>query len=138
MAIILKNFKTNTGIVTNKYVKIDSIRVGMGEGNYISCYCSEWYNQQTRSDNMDAMNNNIVYHIPDENISITNGSLIEAVYPAFKKFFEIQGYEVEDDLNSYSSNSNSQYPTEHQVNTAFYDDDSSQSTPSKETTQKGK
>ena len=42
------------------------------------------------------------YHIPDVNIISNGGTLIDAVYPAFKKFFESQGYEVVDDLNNYS------------------------------------
>ena len=103
MAIIIKQKEIAKNVKADVYVKIDSVRAGMGENNKITCSCGEWIGTESRSAGEDEYKANVSYHIPDENISITNGSLIEAVYPAFKRFFESQGYEVVDDLNNYEA-----------------------------------
>ena len=103
MAVIVKQKEIAKNITADVYVKIDSVRAGMGENGKITCSCSEWVGTESRAAGEDEYRANISYHIPDENISITSGSLIEAVYPAFKKYFENQGYIVTDDLNNYES-----------------------------------
>lgn len=103
MAIIIKQKEIAKNVKADVYVKIDSVRAGMGENNKITCSCGEWIGMESRSAGEDEYKANVSYHIPDENISITNGSLIEAVYPAFKRFFENQDYEVVDDLNNYEA-----------------------------------
>lgn len=101
MGILVKQKEIAKNIKADVYVKIDSVRAGMGENNKITCSCGEWIGTDSRATGETEHKANVAYHIPDENISITNGSLIEAVYPAFKLFFENQGYEVVDDLNNY-------------------------------------
>ncbi len=103
MAVIVKQKEIAKNITADVYVKIDSVRAGMGENGKITCSCSEWVGTESRAAGEVEYRANISYHIPDENISITSGSLIEAVYPAFKKYFENQGYIVTDDLNNYES-----------------------------------
>lgn len=103
MAIIIKQKEIAKNVKADVYVKIDSVRAGMGENNKITCSCGEWIGVGSRASGEAEYKANVPYHIPDENISITNGSLIEAVYPAFKRFFENQGYEVVDDLNNYEA-----------------------------------
>lgn len=103
MAIIIKQKEIAKNVKADVYVKIDSVRAGMGENNKITCSCGEWIGTESRASGEDEYKANVAYHIPDENVSITNGSLIEAVYPAFKRFFESQGYEVVDDLNNYEA-----------------------------------
>lgn len=103
MAIIIKQKEIAKNVKADVYVKIDSVRAGMGENNKITCSCGEWIGTESRVSGEDEYKANVPYHIPDENVSITNGSLIEAVYPAFKRFFENQGYEVVDDLNNYEA-----------------------------------
>lgn len=103
MAVIVKQKEIAKNITADVYVKIDSVRAGMGENGKITCSCSEWIGTESRSAGEVEYKANVSYHIPDENISITSGSLIEAVYPAFKKYFENQGYIVTDDLNNYES-----------------------------------
>ena len=102
MGLIIKQKEIAKNVKADVYVKIDSVRAGLGENNKITCSCGQWIGTESRSAGEDEYKANVSYHIPDENISITNGSLIEAVYPAFKRFFESQGYEVVDDLNNYS------------------------------------
>lgn len=103
MAIIIKQKEIAKNVKADVYVKIDSVRAGLGENNKITCSCGEWIGTESRAAGEDEYKANVPYHIPDENVSITNGSLIEAVYPAFKRFFESQGYEVVDDLNNYEA-----------------------------------
>lgn len=103
MAVIVKQKEIAKNITADVYIKIDSVRAGMGENGKITCSCSEWVGTESRAAGEVEYRANISYHIPDENISITSGSLIEAVYPAFKKYFENQGYIVTDDLNNYES-----------------------------------
>ena len=103
MAIIIKQKEIAKNVKADVYVKIDSVRAGLGENNKITCSCGEWIGIESRAAGEDEYKANVPYHIPDENVSITNGSLIEAVYPAFKRFFENQGYEVVDDLNNYEA-----------------------------------
>lgn len=103
MAIIIKQKEITKNVKADVYVKINSVRAGMGENNKITCSCGQWIGLESRATGEDEYKANVPYHIPDENISITNGSLIEAVYPAFKSFFENQGYEVVDDLNNYEA-----------------------------------
>lgn len=101
MGLIIKQKEIAKGAKADVYVKIDSVRAGMGEDGKITCSCGEWIGTESRASGENGFKSNVPYHIPDENISITNGSLIEAVYPAFKRFFENQGYEVVDDLSNY-------------------------------------
>lgn len=103
MAIIIKQKEIAKNVKADVYVKIDSVRAGLGENNKITCSCGEWIGIESRAFGEAEYKANVPYHIPDENVSITNGSLIEAVYPAFKRFFESQGYEVVDDLNNYEA-----------------------------------
>ena len=103
MGLIIKQKEIAKNVKADVYVKIDSVRAGLGENNKITCSCGQWIGTESRSAGEDEYKANVSYHIPDENISITNGSLIEAVYPAFKRFFESQGYEVVDDLNNYEA-----------------------------------
>lgn len=103
MAIIIKQKEIAKGVKADVYIRIDSVRAGMGEDGKITCSCGEWIGLESRAVGELEYKANVLYHIPDENISITNGSLIEAVYPAFKRFFESQGYEVVDDLNNYEA-----------------------------------
>lgn len=103
MAIIIKQKEIAKNVKADVYVKIDSVRAGLGENNKITCSCGEWIDTESRASGEAEYKANVPYHIPDENVSITNGSLIEAVYPAFKRFFENQGYEVVDDLNNYEA-----------------------------------
>lgn len=103
MAIIIKQKEIAKNVKADVYVKIDSVRAGLGENNKITCSCGEWIGVESRASGEAEYKANVAYHIPDENVSITNGSLIEAVYPAFKRFFENQGYEVVDDLNNYEA-----------------------------------
>ena len=102
MGILVKQKEIAKEAKADVYIRIDSVRAGMGEDGKITCSCGEWIGSESRAVGELEYKANVPYHIPDENISITNGSLIEAVYPAFKKFFESQGYEVVDDLNNYS------------------------------------
>ena len=88
MAVIVKQKEIAKNITADVYVKIDSVRAGMGENGKITCSCSEWVGTESRAAGEVEYRANISYHIPDENISITSGSLIEAVYPAFKNVFE--------------------------------------------------
>ena len=103
MAIIIKQKEIAKNVKADVYVKIDSVRAGLGENNKITCSCGQWIGIESRASGEAEYKANVAYHIPDENISITNGSLIEAVYPALKRFFENQGYEVVDDLNNYEA-----------------------------------
>lgn len=103
MGLLIKQKEIAKNVKADVYVKIDSVRAGLGENNKITCSCGQWIGTESRSAGEDEYKANVSYHIPDENISITNGSLIEAVYPAFKRFFESQGYEVVDDLNNYEA-----------------------------------
>ncbi len=103
MAIIVKQKEIAKNITADVYVKIDSVRAGMGENGKITCSCSEWVGIESRAAGEVEYRANVSYHIPDENISIKNGSLIEAVYPALKKYFENQGCIVTDDLSNYES-----------------------------------
>ncbi len=103
MAIIIKGREIAKNVKADVYVKIDSVRAGMGENNKITCSCGEWIGKESRSAGEDEYKANVSYHIPDENIISNGGTLIDAVYPVFKKFFESQGYEVIDDLNNYGT-----------------------------------
>lgn len=101
MGLIIKQKEIAKGTRVDVYIRIDSVRAGMGEDGKITCSCSEWVGTESRAVGEQGFKSNVPYHIPDEGITITNGSLIQAVYPAFKKFFESQGYEVVDDLSNY-------------------------------------
>ena len=102
MAIIIKQKEIAKNVKADVYVKIDSVRAGMGEDGKITCSCGQWIGSESRAAGELEYKANVPYHIPDENIISNGGTLIDAVYPAFKKFFERQGYEVVDDLNNYS------------------------------------
>lgn len=99
MGIIIKNYNNEMGFTSDKYVKIDSIRAGMGEDNKITCTCTEWANSQTRAENKQYIKANVNYHIPDGAVSGDN--VIHSVYPLLKSYFQNQGYTVEDDTNTY-------------------------------------
>lgn len=99
MGLILKNFETEQGIMTNKYVKIDSLH-NMGEVDKIVLNCSEYYNVKARKENKEPMKANVVYFIPD--CKLSGNSIIDAVYPLLKADLEKQGYEVLDDNNCYA------------------------------------
>ena len=101
MAIIIKQKEIAKNVKADVYVKIDSVRAGMGEDGKITCSCGQWIGAESRAAGELEYKANVPYHIPDENIISNGGTLIDAVYPAFKKFFERQGYEVVDDLNNY-------------------------------------
>ena len=103
MAIIIKQKEIAKNVKADVYVKIDSVRAGMGEDGKITCSCGEWIGSESRAAGELEYKANVPYHIPDENIISNGGTLIDAVYPAFKKFFESQGYEVVDDLNNYEA-----------------------------------
>ena len=112
MGLIIKQKEIAKGVKADVYIKIDSVRAGMGEDGKITCSCSEWLGTESRVADENGFKSNVPYHIPDENITSTGGTLIEAVYPAFKKFFEGQGYEVVDDLNNYETALSQQAQTE--------------------------
>lgn len=101
MGLIIKQKEIAKGVKADVYIRIDSVRAGMGEDGKITCSCGEQIGTESRAVGEQGFKANVPYHIPDEGIAITNGSLIQAVYPAFKKFFESQGYEVVDDLSNY-------------------------------------
>lgn len=101
MGLIIKQKEIAKGINADVYVKIDSVRAGMGENGKITCSCGEWIGVDSRAAGEAGFKHNMAYHIPDENITIKNGTLIQAVYPAFKKYFENLGYTVLDDTNNY-------------------------------------
>lgn len=101
MGILVKQKEIAKNVKADVYVKIDSVRAGMGENNKITCSCGEWIGTDSRATGETEHKANVPYHIPDENIISNGGTLIDAVYPAFKKFFESQGYEVVDDLSNY-------------------------------------
>ena len=101
MAIIIKQKEIAKNVKADVYVKIDSVRAGMGEEGKITCSCGEWIGIESRAAGELEYKANVPYHIPDENIVSNGGTLIDAVYPAFKKFFESQGYEVVDDFSNY-------------------------------------
>lgn len=101
MGLIIKNYKNTEGYISDRYIKISSIRAGMGENNKISCCCDEWYNNTAREENKKYVVANKYYHIPDSNIQ-SSDNLINAVYPLFKEYLINLGYEVEDDTNNYS------------------------------------
>ena len=103
MGLIIKQKEIAKNVKADVYVKIDSVRAGLGENNKITCSCGEWIGSESRAAGEDEYKANVPYHIPDENIISNGGTLIDAVYPAFKKFFESQGYEVVDDLNNYEA-----------------------------------
>ena len=103
MGLLIKQKEIAKGAKADVYIRIDSVRAGLGEDGKITCSCGQWIGSESRASGEAEYKANVAYHIPDENISITNGSLIEAVYPAFKLFFENQGYEVVDDLNNYEA-----------------------------------
>ena len=103
MAIIIKQKEIAKNVKADVYVKIDSVRAGMGEDGKITCSCGQWIGSESRAAGEAEYKANVPYHIPDENIISNGGTLIDAVYPAFKKFFESQGYEVVDDLNNYEA-----------------------------------
>lgn len=115
MAIIIKQKEIAKNVKADVYVKIDSVRAGMGENGKITCSCGEWIGVESRVSGELEYKANVPYHIPDENISITSGSLVEAVYPAFKRFFESQGYEVLDDLNNYEAELFENFKLEYQA-----------------------
>lgn len=104
MGIIIKNYQNEIGFTSDKYIKIDSVRAGMGSNNKIDCCCTEWANTLARSNNNQYIKANVYYHIPDKDIVLKGGTLIEGVYPAFKKYFESLGYTVLDDTNTYGLN----------------------------------
>ena len=103
MGLIIKQKEIAKNVKADVYVKIDSVRAGLGENNKITCSCGQWIGTESRSAGEDEYKANVPYHIPDENIVSNGGTLIDAVYPAFKLFFENQGYEVVDDLNNYEA-----------------------------------
>ena len=103
MGLIIKQKEIAKNIKADVYVKIDSVRAGLGENNKITCSCGQWIGIESRASGEAEYKANVAYHIPDENIISNGGTLIDAVYPAFKKFFESQGYEVVDDLNNYEA-----------------------------------
>lgn len=102
MGLIVKGKKITEGFNTDVYVKIDSIRAGMGEEGLITCSCGEWFSANSRSAGEDEYKANVNYHIPDNNIAGNHKSVIDAVYPALKTYFESLGYEVLDDNNCYA------------------------------------
>ena len=103
MGILVKQKEIAKNVKADVYVKIDSVRAGMGEDGKITCSCGQWIGTESRSAGELEYKANVPYHIPDENIISNGGTLIDAVYPAFKRFFESQGYEVVDDLNNYEA-----------------------------------
>ena len=103
MAIIIKQKEIAKNVKADVYVKIDSVRAGMWEDGKITCSCGGWIGSESRAAGEDEYKANVPYHIPDENIISNGGTLIDAVYPAFKKFFERHGYEAVDDLNNYEA-----------------------------------
>lgn len=103
MGLLIKQKEIAKGAKADVYIRIDSVRAGMGEDNKITCSCGEWIGTESRAADEEGFKSNVAYHIPDENISIQNGSLIQAIYPAFKKFFENMGYTVLDDNNAYET-----------------------------------
>lgn len=103
MGLIIKQKEIAKGTRVDVYIRIDSVRAGMGEDGKITCSCGEWVGTESRVVGEQGFKSNVPYHIPDEGITITNGSLIQAVYPALKKYFENMGYEVLDDYNAYET-----------------------------------
>ena len=103
MGLLIKQKEIAKNVKADVYVKIDSVRAGMGEDGKITCSCGQWIGIESRASGEAEYKANVAYHIPDENIISNGGTLIDAVYPAFKKFFESQGYEVVDDLNNYEA-----------------------------------
>lgn len=103
MGLLIKQKEIAKNVKADVYIRIDSVRAGMGEDNKITCSCGQWIGIESRAAGELEYKANVPYHIPDENIISNGGTLIDAVYPAFKKFFESQGYEVVDDLNNYEA-----------------------------------
>lgn len=101
MGLIIKQKEIAKNVKADVYIRIDSVRAGMGEDGKITCSCGEWIGTESRAVGEGVFKSNVPYHIPDENIISNGGTLIDAVYPVFKKFFESQGYEVVDDLSNY-------------------------------------
>lgn len=101
MGLIIKQKEIAKNVKADVYVKIDSVRAGMGENGKITCSCGEWIGIESRAAGELEYKANVPYHIPDENIISNGGTLIDAVYPVFKRFFESQGYKVVDDLSNY-------------------------------------
>lgn len=103
MGLLIKQKNIARETCANVYIRIDSVRAGMGEDGKITCSCGEWIETESRSSGESEFKANVSYHIPDENIVINGGTLIQAVYPALKKYFENMGYEVLDDYNAYET-----------------------------------
>lgn len=104
MGLIIKQKEIAKGTKADVYIRIDSVRAGMGEDGKITCSCGEWIGTESRASGENGFKSNVAYHIPDENITIKNGTLIQAVYPALKKYFVSEGYTVLDDDNTYEVN----------------------------------
>lgn len=101
MGIIVEKFEIAKGAKADIYVKIDSVRAGMGEDGKITCSCGQWIGTESRATGEIPLKANVPYHIPDENIICNGGSLIDAVYPNLQKYFVDMGYNVVKDDNSY-------------------------------------
>lgn len=101
MGILVEKYEIAKGAKADIYVKIDSVRAGMGEDGKITCSCGQWIGTESRAAGEDAFKSNVSIHIPDGNIVSNGGTLIDAVYPSLQKHYESMGYKVVKDSNNY-------------------------------------
>lgn len=101
MGILVEKYEIAKGVKADIYVKIDSVRAGMGENGHITCMCGQWIGTESRSAGEDAFKSNVSIHIPDGNIVSNGGTLIDVVYPSLQKHYESMGYKVVKDDNNY-------------------------------------
>ena len=105
MGLIIKNVELETGIMSDKYIRIKEFHnIGEYNPNIINLNCEEYYNSNARANNKEPLIYNSHYGL---NVSCLNAtqeiqSLNALFYPVLKKHLQEKGFTVEDDMNVYS------------------------------------
>lgn len=102
MALILKNYKNDTGFTSDLYVKVDSLHnMGEAEKGQVVLNTTQWVNADARADGTtQPIYSNKVIIVKDIAIQSTT-NLINVGYQLLKADLTEKGYTVEDDLNTY-------------------------------------
>ena len=105
MAIILKNYKNQYGIISDLYLMVDSLHTMFGDekkGTRVAINTRGYTNLESRlSEDSVPILSNRTWLVDDHPIS-NSKNMLDAGYQLLKIHLTEQGIEWEDDLNSYS------------------------------------
>lgn len=98
MALILKNYTNEQGIIGDIYRKIDSIHnMGTAKNNKLIINYTEWSNAETRINNPDG------YLLANKiDVLDVDDTFMQTIYELYKAYLQNKGIIIEDDMNVHN------------------------------------